>query len=291
MADMPLHRLPEPELETALRGLADSIAWPLATPAEGSADIASLVRARLEAGAAGGATARPPAPSAEPGSWRRWTLWPARRALVVAIIILLAVAALVGAAGLGLPGLRLIFGEPPVSPPPSLEPSRSPAAGLPGATLSLGERVELAELDARAGFPVTWPTDPTLGPPDAAYIDKFKGGQVSLVWATRDGLPATLEPGVGMILTAFRGRVDDTYVSKALNSETTVEVVLVDGQRGFWLGGDPHFFFYESPGGGFIEDPRRWVGDTLVWADGLLTYRLETALGRDATIGLAETMP
>lgn len=290
MADAPLHRRPELELEAALRGLSGSIAWPPAAPAAGGPDLAAVVRARIEAEGA----RRPVKRSDEQPSWRRWTLRPARRALVVAVIVLLALAALVGAAGLGLPGLRLFFGEPPVSPPPSrspsLSPTRSTAPGLPGAALGLGERVDLAELDARAGFPVTWPADPAVGPPDAAYVDELKGGQVSLVWASGGGLPGTLEPGVGMILTEFRGTVDQGYFTKVLGSDTTVELALVDGRRAFWLSGDPHFFFYEGPDG-VVEDPRRWVGDALLWAHGIVTYRLEASLGRDATIDLAESMP
>ena len=61
------------------------------------------------------------------------------------------------------------------------------------------------------------------------------------------------------------------------------------GQLGYWITGEPHQFFYEGPNG-FVEDPRRWVGDVLLWADGPITYRLETSLGRDATIAIAETL-
>ena len=51
-----------------------------------------------------------------------------------------------------------------------------------------------------------------------------------------------------------------------------------------------HFFFYERPEGGYVDDGRRWVGDALVWYDGTATYRIESALGRDATIALAESL-
>ena len=39
-----------------------------------------------------------------------------------------------------------------------------------------------------------------------------------------------------------------------------------------------------------IGDERRWVGDALVWSDGTTTNRIESALGRDATIALAESI-
>jgi hypothetical protein len=219
------------------------------------------------------------------------------------MIALLALAAIAGAIGLGLPGLRFIFGPAPVSPPPSVEPNRSPAPaasgsprasastalGAPGSSMALGERVELADLDARAGFHVRWPSDPAVGPPDAAYVDDLTGGQVTLVWAATPDLPETLEPGVGLLFSQFQGTTDAGFFNKAVDGGTSVEPVMVAGRRGYWLSGDPHIFFWEGANG-FVDDTRRWVGDTLLWSDGDVTFRLETSLGRDAAILLAESL-
>jgi hypothetical protein len=156
--------------------------------------------------------------------------------------------------------------------------------------MGLGTRVELTDLDAQAGFAVRWPTDPVLGPPDAAYVDRTRSGQVALVWAARPDLPATLEPGVGLVLTSFQGGLTEGFFSKAIGLDTTVEPALVDGARAYWLSGEPHFLFYEGPEGR-VEDARRWVGDALIWADGPITHRLETSLGVDRAIEIAESMP
>jgi hypothetical protein len=288
MADQPLHLRSDADLEAALRGLADAIDWPVAgPPAAGGPDLAAVVRSRI---AAGDAAAARPGPS-------RWSWRPARRLAIAAVVVLLALAllaALAGAAGLGLPGLRLFLGPAPVSPPPSVAPTASPSASTvvrePGAALGLGERVDLADLDARAGFDVRWPEDPAVGPPDAAYIDPAVGGQVSLVWAPRPGLPETFQPGVGLLLTAVRGTVDDGFFTKVVDQGTTVRLVLVDAERAYWLSGAPHFFFYGTASGQIV-DPRRWVGDALLWADGPITYRLETALGPDRAVEIAESVP
>lgn len=291
MADQPLHLRPDADLETALRGLGESIAWPTAGRATDAApDLAAIVRARLESGPrAAGLAVR----AERPARTRPILLWrPARRALIAAVIVLLALAALAGASVLGLPGLRIILGPAPVtvSPPPSLEPSRSPASGAPGSVMKLGVAVALSDLDGKAGFPVIWPSDPTIGPPDAAYIDPALSGQVALVWRSRSDLPDTLEPGIGLILTEFRGAVDDGFFSKTLGTGTTAQPVLVHGQHAFWLTGDPHFLFYTGPNG-FIDDGRRWIGDALLWARGPVTYRLETSLGRASALRMAESMP
>jgi hypothetical protein len=292
MAEQALHRRPDADLETALRELAEGIAWPAAGPASGSGpDLAAVVRQRIEA-----------APPSRIPAGSRWAWRPARRALVVAVIILLALAAIAGAATLGLRGIRLVLGPAPVSPPPSVEPSRPPASrspgasgtpgssGAPGAGLGLGEPLGLADLDARAGFDVAWPEDPAVGPPDAAYIDPTTGNQVALVWATRANLPGTLDPRVGLLLTQFQGFVEDGFFTKSISSGTRITVVLVDGKRAYWLSGDPHFLFYEGPKGS-VHDDRRWVGDTLLWSDGPITYRLETSLGQEAAVRIAESMP
>ena len=284
----------------ALRRIGPEIAWPAARTAGSERDVAAVVRERLES---------MPSPSvASESAWPRWLPWPrwaamrpAPRALLIAVGLLIALAAIAGAAGLGLPGLRLFLGGGPASLPPTLEPSRSPAPGnpaapgkpaAPGAAMHLGEPVSLADavaFDRLAGFHVAWPTDPPAGRPDAAYIDETKRGQVSLVWGTRSDLPATLEPDVGLLMTEFLGSVDDSFFGKVLGSGTSVEPVTVDGERGFWLSGEAHFFFYSGPGG-VVQDERRWVADALIWSDGRVTFRLESPLGRDETIRIAESL-
>ena len=303
MTDLRLSGRPDADLELALRRLVPDIEWPSAGGDGERPDLAAAVRARIEGAApAAGQAGRRPAlrPAGIRSAWR-WPWRPARRALVLALVALLALAAIAGAIGFGLPGLRIIFGGPPeVSAPPSLGPARSatPAAGVPGtpgapgvpgATMGLGERIELAELDARAGFHVEWPGDPSIGPPDAAYIDDQRGGQVSLVWAAAAGRPATLEPGVGLLLSQFRGDVDEGFFEKALGGETSIDPALVGDDRGYWLSGDPHMFFWVGPDGP-VHEERRWVGDALVWSNGVITFRLESSLGRDTAIRLAESL-
>ena len=160
---------------------------------------------------------------------------------------------------------------------------------MPGVGLGLGQPLAIAELDARAGFHVGWPGDPVVGPPDAAFVDRTKGDQVALVWATDPDLPATLDPRVGLLLTQFRGVVENGFFSKAIGSGTTVKLVMVNNRLAYWLTGDPHFLFYETASGS-VHDDRRWVGDTLLWAVGPITYRLETSLGLDDAIRIAESI-
>lgn len=264
-------------LEALLRASAASIAWPSASPL-GAPDIATRVRARL--------VAAPPTPR------RPWTAWrPIRRGLVLALAALLALAAIAGAVGLGLPGLRLILGEPTVTPPPppSLSPSRTAGPGPLGGRLGLGEPVALDDIERLTGIAPDLPTDPAIGPPDAVYIRPDLGDQVAYVWAASETLPETTERGVGLVLMRFDGLADDGYREKLIGSGVEIEPVSVDGSRGFWISG-AHFFFYVHSDGTRIHEERRWVGDALIWADGSTTYRMESALGRDITIAIARAL-
>lgn len=302
MAEHRLHQRSDAALEATLRGLATAIAWPT-TGGTAEPDIATSVRAVIEALPAPG---RGTSGGGWRATWGRPGRGPARRALVLALVALLAIAAVVGAVGLGLPGLRLILGEAPPGPTASGAPASggptssnmasaapgSPAPGLLGGALRLGEALDAADpagLDERAGFHVAAPTDPGLGAPDTAWIDDQKGGQVTLLWATRDDLPPTLEPGVGLLMSQFRGVMDSGFFTKLISAGTVVAPIEVGEHPGYWLSGEAHVFFWEGANG-FVDDPRRWVGDVLLWSDGTITYRLETSLGRDEAIRIAESV-
>jgi hypothetical protein len=279
-------------LETALRSLSAEIDWPTATPmtADGittGPDIATRVRARLV--------------SREPRPRRTWMFGgrPVRRGLVLALLALLALAIVAGAVGLGLPGLRITLGEPPASVLPSATASQTgsraptPSPTLPpiaGMHMLLGRQVALDQVEPETGIAVQLPKDERLGPPDSVWIDPTKGDQVAYVWNASADLPETLEPGVGLVLMRFDGRNEEEFYDKAIHTGTTLERVKVDGHDAYWISGDPHFFFYTAADGHFVEDSRRWVGDALIWNDGSATYRIESSLGRDATIALAESI-
>jgi hypothetical protein len=268
------------DLATALRGLAADLAWPDAG-APGR-DVASRVRVAIVATPQPATRRR-----ARTTGWRRW-----RRPLILALAALLALAAVAGAVGLGLPGLRLTLGPPTITPPP-ITPVPSGAAatagGLPGSTLHLGRRVEPDDVVVATGHAIPYPTDPRVGSPDAIWVDHARADQVALVWGTDDTLPPTLDRDIGLIVMSFDGSVGPEFYEKAINGGTTVEPVTVAGHDGFWVSGDPHVFFYSSANG-FVDDPRRWVGDALIWSDGARTWRIESALGRDATIEIAESI-
>jgi hypothetical protein len=153
--------------------------------------------------------------------------------------------------------------------------------------MGLGTNVSLEEAARIAGLELILPPDPAIGPPEEAYVFV---NRAALVWPERPGLPADPATGVGLLLSEFRGTVDEGYYQKTLESETQVVPVTVNGDRGYWIGGPPHFFYYVDPTGRAVDDTHRSVGNTLIWSDGDVTYRLESQLGMDEAIRLAESL-
>ncbi|MEO5939707.1 MAG: hypothetical protein ABIZ72_02235 [Candidatus Limnocylindrales bacterium] len=292
-------RLPlgDADLEAALRNLGGLLAVP--GTAVAGPDPARRARLRIEQGARGPARAR------------RWSwLTPnggrrVGRGVALALVAVVALAAVAGAIGLGLPGIRIVpaptstavasgpAASGPATPRPTASPrtgpSPSPTVASPlGSNLGLGDPTSTGALDGAVDFPVAIPARPGLGSPMTAWI---RDARLSLVWAATATLPATAEPGVGLVLTQFRGSLEAGYFEKLVGQGTTVETVVVGAGVGYWISGAPHEIVYIGPSGDPVFDSRRSVGDTLLWARGDVTYRLETSLGRAATIAVAESMP
>ena len=277
----------------ALRELSAALATPgLATPVQDgpirTADLATRVRARI--------VAEGVVPTRRP--WEGIFRSRSRRSLVLAVVLVVAVAATAGAIGLGVPGIRILLGPiPTIGPGPTggvqtPRPSESVGPAAPGAALGLGSAIPRANIDRLTGldalgFAARRPLDPAIGPPDATYLD---AGRLSMVWAPGPNLPATETPSVGLVLTQFRGSVEPGFFGKIVDSGTTVEPVDVGAASGYWVAGELHFFFYSDPEGRIVEESRRFVGDTLVWTVGEITYRLEIATGLERALEIAGSL-
>ena len=259
-------------LEARLAALGGAIEWPTAP------DIAGRVGDRL----------RTRTPSRASTGW--WaSLRPVRRALVAAAALALLLAAGVAALTLLLPGLRLVTLPPGTSLPPVVaSPTAAGSAGSPlGWSLGLGTAVAPDEAERSVDFEPLLPNDPSVGPPDEAYTAL---GRLNLLWRASPTLPETAADGVGLVVTELDGRVDEGWYEKLLLAGgTTVEEVAVGAMHGWWVTGDPHQLVYVDARGRAVEETRRVVGDVLIWRRDGVTIRVESALGREATIRLAET--
>jgi hypothetical protein len=93
-----------------------------------------------------------------------------------------------------------------------------------------------------------------------------------------------------MLITQFEGSVDAPVLSKTVGPDTTLEVLEVNGQRAYWLEGEPHGVAFRDRDGNFFQDRGRLAGNTLLFASGTRTIRIESGLDKADVLALAASM-
>jgi hypothetical protein len=254
-------------VERLLAAAAADAAWP-ATP-----DLRRAVAARIEA---------PPAPDMRAGVLTRIGDGTGRggvrirllRPLAVAAILVLALAGLAIGLGFDIPGLDLRQVE------------RTPAVP---SRLDLGSPVPLGDVLALDEPRVLLPA--ALPPPDSAFelgVDERR--IVSLAWRASPGDPVLEGTDTFLTLMAVPGTTEEPLIMKAAGPGTRLEPIDVDGDPGWWITGAPHEIMIVRPSGEIGMLRSAVVGDTLVFSrDGTL-YRLESALGMQATLDIARSL-
>jgi hypothetical protein len=218
------------------------------------------------------------------------------RALAIALLALLVLAGVATALGYRLPGLDLVFVDrlPPL-------PTAVPAGGGGGATapgttptpsptpVVLGSPVPLDEVLGRETPRVLVPA--ARPRPATAWV--IGGGDRTIVTLAYPAGPGERTLGtsdLALTVMAVSGGTNDAMVTKMLTSDNEVEHVTVNGVPGWWITGPPHEIVIDRPGGDAGPLIAALAGDTLVFVRDGTVYRLESALGRDATIAIAGSM-
>lgn len=243
-------------LEARLADLGPEVAFPATPP------LAALVAARLAQPAGG------------------WFRRPIGRGLALAVIATLLLAGIAAAFGIGLGGLRLVFGPASFSPAPSLVVG--PGLGTP---TSLGAAREQVTFDLRV------PALPELGEPDLVYLmEPPAGGAVTLLYSDRDGFRADPASGIGLIVTQFRADIGPDVFEKLINSGVSVLPARVHGLSAWWVAGGDHFFFYRDAQGIRVETTVRLASPTLIWEEGGVTHRVEGAPSLADAVRVAQSL-
>jgi hypothetical protein len=220
---------------------------------------------------------------------RRRQLLPAtglRRALALALVATLVLAGSVLAAApgvrdavldfLGLQGATVGRTDTLPTPPPERP-------------LNLGQRTTLAAASNQLAFTPVVPADP--GEPDSVYTkEEPQGGELSLAYRARSGLPRTSTTRLGLLVTEFRGDFHPDFVGKLAGPGTRIERLRVDGAPAIWIEGAQHFFFYRNSDGNIVESELRLAQNVLLLERGPLLVRLEGAFDRQRAIQVARSL-
>jgi hypothetical protein len=86
----------------------------------------------------------------------------------------------------------------------------------------------------------------------------------------------------GLLLFEFESNAGAALIKKAALGSAHVEYVDVGGEPGIWIGARHSVYL---PGG-----PPHVSGHALIWQHGLLTLRLEAAVGRDRALAIARSV-
>jgi hypothetical protein len=261
------------EHELGLEHELAELGWSLAYPP--TPDLVGSVRAAI---------VEAPAPR-----WRALvatlTARPFRRSFVLALGALLLLAGLAIGAAFRLGGLRIVF----VDQLPAV-PSHAPVSGSLGADLGIGQPVVLSTAISKVDYQAFLPDSTQLGSPDAVYFSQvLAGGQISLVYGARPGLPAPVSGGVAVLVTEFPGGMEEKLAQKSVGPGTTVEVLEVNGGLGFWIEGNPHVLVYRDPTGQYVYESIRLVRSSLAWEQDGTVLRIEGDLSRAQALALAAT--
>jgi hypothetical protein len=171
----------------------------------------------------------------------------------------------------GLPGIAFVdrAGLPTARPAPA------------GLALGLGRRILL-------------PSPSHVGLPDEVYLDNTRlGGQVTVVYRARQGLPAAGSTGVGLLLTEYVAapQQESAFMGKSIQPGTTVQEVTVNGALGFWISGHPHYVWTFDPATNApVQQTLRLANNTLLWQQDGLSLRVECALPEEQALRIAASI-
>ena len=246
-------------------------------------DLAPAVRRRLEESPVRPLRDRPARRayfSADAAKARRGLI-PAIAAAALLATFLLAASPTARKALAGWLGLRGV--QIHVTPSRPTAPVRTLGEGL-----QLGQRMTLDQAKGRVAFPILMPS--ALGQPDEVYLGtQFASGQVFLMYRARPGLPTAAETGAGLLVAQFRAGISGEHLHKLLGPGTKLESVRVNGHPGFWIEGS-HELYFEDEDGLAVPDTVRLAGNVLLWEQGSVTIRLESALSKKDALRVAASL-
>lgn len=173
---------------------------------------------------------------------------------------------------------------PAATPSPSPEPAKKTAAPKPTSTsrplssvLDLGGETTLAAARRQVRFPIKLPAyPPTLGLPDAVFVQDLGDQTVMLVWVD----PASPR----RVTLALQIMGPHAFAEKM--EPRKLQDTRVNGQPALWASGE---YLLQSRYGG-VDLRRLITGSTLLWREGDITYRLETDLPVEEAVKIAESL-
>lgn len=203
-----------------------------------------------------------------------------RRWLAAAALALLIVGALLAGSAslrtsvadfLGIDGVRIEFGEPTTAP------SAPPNLGTPTSMQDFVRWLPFAPMQPAA-----------LDQPDALYLHVLENGDVLglMTWQPDHALPQAAETGLGALLMQFEPPDDIYMMIKTVGTSTgSITEITVNGEPAWWIEGASNLTIF-----GEESVEYRSTANVLLWQQGGVGFRLESAQTKEEAIAVAESM-
>lgn len=137
---------------------------------------------------------------------------------------------------------------------------------------------KLASAQEAVPYPILLPTHPEgLGGPDHVYVQDAEGAMTIVVWT---------DPEQPEHVTMSLHFIPAGHWAIKKFGPVTIQEIEVDGQSAVWAVG-PYPLLMQN---GSIQVERLIDGHVLIWADGQMTYRLETDLPLEEAVKVAESL-
>lgn len=184
-------------------------------------------------------------------------------------------------------GIVRIF-PPEVEPTPMLTPTPTSISGvqvpitatselIPILSQIVGETT-LRNAQNRVNYSILLPTYPAdLGEPDYVFVQDAEGDMTILVW---------LDPqDSSKVLMSLHFIPKGSWAIDKMHPQA-IEATTVNGERALWTIGPYPLKVYNKE----LESVRLITGHVLIWAEGEITYRLETDLSLEEAVKVAESL-
>ena len=161
-----------------------------------------------------------------------------------------------------------------------------------GRRLGLGDSTTLPAARAAVAWKVLLPS--SLGEPDEVYLqpsaDAPAGGEVTLVYAARPGIPASNLTGAAVLVTEVEGTITGDSFGKTLGEGAKIEEVSVAGNHGYWITGTPHIFYFIDSVGRVHYETLRLATNTLLINVGGTIVRVEGDMTKAQALKIAASL-
>ena len=176
------------------------------------------------------------------------------------------------------PTIEPITTVTPKSPAPKTTTPSSDTSNLTPNLDKIAGETKLASAQQDIEYPILLPTYPSdLGLPDHVYVQDADGLMTILVWMN----PRQPED----VLLSLHFIPSESWAINKMGPRVIRETKFND-QRAIWAEG-PYPMIMQN---GNVEFTRLIEGHVLIWTEGDLTYRLETDLGLEEAVKIAESL-